>query len=207
MKQPVVLFIFALLLIGPVAADEAAVKALSDRLVDMKSFQADFYQASLDAQGNMLTEAQGSFAVKRPGLLHWQAEPPLEQWIIADGEQLWLYDPDLEQVTVQPMSEDISQTPALLLSGEVDRLGEAYQVAQKVLDDGWVRFDLIPRAPDSLFEQLSLIFQGNVLMQMHLHDALGQRSSFEFSNSQVNPSLDDQLFQFTPPDGVDVISQ
>lgn len=192
---------------GLANADLTASKDLSERLSGMQAFQAEFVQTVMDGQGNMLQTTSGEMAVQRPGLFYWQAHPPLEQLVVSDGEQMWSYDPDLEQVTVQAMDQRLTQTPALLLSGEVDDLSESYEVSSFNISDQVWQFHLRPKAPDSLFETLRLTFADGTLVQMHLLDSLGQRSSLEFSNVKVNPSLNKSLFQFTPPAGVDVITQ
>lgn len=126
---------------------------------------------------------------------------------MSDGVQLWSYDPDLEQVTVQAVNANVSQMPAMLLSGEVEGLADSYEInSMQLAGDGW-QFQLIPKQPDSLFEQLKLTFSGDTLVQMHILDSLGQRSSLEFHNIKINPQLDDKMFTFVPPEGVDIISQ
>ena len=196
-----------MLVAGTVSADLSASKDLAERLSGMRAFQAAFVQTVMDGQGNLLQSTSGEMAVQRPGLFYWQAHPPLEQLVVSDGEQLWSYDPDLEQVTVQAMDQRLTQTPALLLSGEVDDLAESYEVTSFAISETVRQFHLTPKTPDSLFETLRLTFAGDTLVQMHLLDSLGQRSSLEFNNVKVNPSLSKSLFQFTPPEGVDVISQ
>lgn len=199
---------FGLVLTAGLAnADLAASKDLSERLSGMQAFQAEFVQTVMDGQGNMLQSTSGEMAVQRPGLFYWQAHPPLEQLVVSDGEQMWSYDLDLEQVTVQAMDQRLTQTPALLLSGEIDDLSESYEVSSFNISDQVKQFHLTPKTPDSLFETLRLTFAEGILVQMHLLDSLGQRSSLEFSNVKVNPSLSKSLFQFTPPEGVDVITQ
>ncbi|MEZ5524071.1 MAG: outer membrane lipoprotein chaperone LolA [Pseudomonadales bacterium] len=202
------MFCGLLLLAANIAqADLSASKALADRLAGMQSFRADFLQTVLDGQGNNLQTTRGEMAVQRPGHFYWRAEPPLEQLVVSDGEQLWSYDPDLEQVTVQAMDQRLTQTPALLLSGEVKDLADSYEVTQFEISDQVQQFHLRPKNPDSLFENLRLTFSGETLVQMHFLDSLGQRSSLEFENVKINPTLDEALFRFTPPHGVDVIHQ
>lgn len=188
-------------------ADSESLERLHDRLQGMRSFQAGFTQTVMDGRGTMMQASQGEIAVKRPGLLHWQVYAPLEQLLVSDGVKLWSYDPDLEQVTVQAVDQRLSQTPALLLSGEVDGLSDSYEINSVQLDDDVWQFQLTPKQPDSLFEQLKLTFFGETLVQMHLLDSLGQRSSLEFNNVKMNPELKNDMFTFEPPEGVDVISQ
>lgn len=188
------------------AASGGAIEQLTGLLAKMETFQSDFKQVSMDAKGVSVQEVSGTMSAMRPGLFYWKTDPPFEQLIVSDGEQLWLYDPDLEQVTVQPMDPRVAQTPALLLSGEVESLMVSYDVVEQQVEQLRV-FDLQPKDPDSLFERLKLTFSGDRLVQMHLVDSLGQRSSVEFINPQTNIKLSAELFHFTPPPGVDVISQ
>jgi outer membrane lipoprotein carrier protein len=190
-----------------VQADPESLQRLHDKLQGMRSFQAEFTQTVLDGSGSMMQTTQGEIAVKRPGLLYWKVYAPLEQLVVSDGVKLWSYDPDLEQVTVQAVDQRLSQTPAMMLSGEVDGLSDSYEIDGTQLDDKVWQFQLTPKGQDSLFEQLKLTFSGDRLVQMHLADSLGQRSSLEFSNIKMNPKLKDEIFSFVPPEGVDVISQ
>lgn len=190
-----------------VQADPESLQRLHDKLQGMHSFQAEFTQTVLDGSGSMMQTTRGEIAVKRPGLLYWEVYAPLEQLVVSDGVKLWSYDPDLEQVTVQAVDQRLSQTPAMMLSGEVDGLSDSYEIDGTQLDDKVWQFQLTPKGQDSLFEQLKLTFSGDRLVQMHLADSLGQRSSLEFSNIKMNPKLKDEIFSFVPPEGVDVISQ
>lgn len=201
------LFVLSLLAAGKASADMSASQHLHDLLKNMQSFQADFTQTVLNSNGVLQQSTQGEMAVKRPGLFYWQTFAPFEQTLVADGEKLWSYDPDLEQVTVQAVGQRLTDTPALLFSGEVDGLTESYAIsAVQLKDESW-QFQLLPRQPDSLFEELRLTFADTIMTQMHILDSLGNRSSLEFSNVQINRAIDQSLFQFTAPAGVDVITQ
>ncbi len=196
-----------LLLSGAATAEIDATQHLQDKLKDLRVFQSDFTQTVLSSSGVVQQSTQGEMAVKRPGLFYWQTFAPFEQTLVSDGEQLWSYDPDLEQVTVQAVAQRLSDTPAMLFSGEVDGLSDSYDIDSVQLDDTSWQFRLIPKQPDSLFEELRLTFSKDTLTQMHMLDSLGNRSSLEFNNVQINGKLDETLFQFTPPEGVDVITQ
>lgn len=190
-----------------VQADAESLQRLHDKLQGMHSFQAEFTQTVLDGSGAILQTTQGEMAVKSPGLLYWKVYAPLEQLLVSDGVKLWSYDPDLEQVTVQTVDQRLSQTPALLLSGQVEGLKDSYEIDSIKLDDDVWQFRLVPKQPDSLFEHLKLTFSGDTLVEMHFLDSLGQRSSLEFNNIKMNPKLNDKMFHFVPPKGVDIISQ
>ena len=131
---------------------------------------------------------------------------PYSELLLADGSRIWHWEPDLEQVTIEPFSDDVNRTPALLLNGDADEIAESYTVSSADMDFGsMVRFVLYPKAPDSLFERLSLTFAGNTLQEMQFEDSLGQKTSLTFSNLVTNAAIDPGVFVFTVPDGMDVI--
>jgi len=198
---------YALLLSNAVFAELDASQQLQGKLQKVRVFQSEFTQTVLNGNGVLQQSTQGEMAVKRPGLFYWQTFAPFEQTLVSDGDQLWSYDPDLEQVTVQAVAQRLSDTPAMLFSGEVEGLSDSYDIDSVQLNDNSWQFRLIPKQPDSLFEELRLTFNKDTLTQMHMLDSLGNRSSLEFNNVQINGKLDDALFQFTPPEGVDVITQ
>jgi outer membrane lipoprotein carrier protein len=180
------------------------IESLQKVLSDTQSYQARFQQQVLDAKGVSLQSVNGFMQVKRPGLFRWQTDAPFDQLLVANGSTLWVYDKDLEQVTIQALDQRVSQTPALLLSGDVKALGESYSVAKKSVDGADLYF-LKPLGEDSLFESLSLVFDGNALIEMHLEDGLGQKTTISFLNVKVNPVLEKEIFEFKIPEGVDVI--
>src|SRR5690554_5651658 len=129
----------------PVQADNAgAAKRLSELLSQSQTLTGKFSQLTLDASGTNLQESTGEMFLKRPGQFRWHTDPPLEQLLVSDGKQVWLYDPDLEQVTIQQLDQRLTHTPALLLSGDVSRLQESFDIE---LTDGGsvVDFTLTPR--------------------------------------------------------------
>src|SRR5690606_10844117 len=115
------------------------------------------------------------------------------------------YEPDLEQVTVQSFSDDLSRTPALLLSGDEQTLAQSFEITRDDFGGGRQSFRLLPRDPGSLFANLTLSFNGVMLEQMHFEDSLGQKTSLNFFDVEVNVEVDEALFTFAIPDGVDVI--
>ncbi|MBK8972794.1 MAG: outer membrane lipoprotein chaperone LolA [Hahellaceae bacterium] len=190
--------------------DETAVVHLSRLLKPLTTYQADFEQTLLSAQGQTLQNVKGQMKAKRPGQFYWHTEPPLEQTVVTDGQRVWIHDPDLEQVTIQDLAQQLSATPALLLSGEVGRIEEAYDVSYANPQPGQpVRpdFMLKPKGTESLFQWLTLHFVEDTLYAMSLVDTLGQKTLLRFDNPKKNPELSDALFQFTPPPGADVIEQ
>src|SRR5690554_3230677 len=135
------------------AEDQSAAERLNELLSQAQTMTGGFSQMTLSSNGASLQETTGSLELKRPGMFRWHTDPPLEQLLVSDGEKIWLYDPDLEQVTIQQMDQRLSHTPALLLSGDVSKLQESFDIE---LTDGGsvVDFTLTPREADSMFDSL-----------------------------------------------------
>lgn len=168
------------------------------------TFKADFEQTVFDAQGNVMETATGFFALERPGKFRWDYQQPYPQHIVADGERIWFYDVDLEQVTVKSQQDALSNTPATLLSGEL-LPEEKYQVTNIQSQDGltWVR--LIPKDSEANFQLISLAFKGNNLSTLVMRDSFDQQTQLVFTNVEENSVLPVNKFVFTTPEGVDVV--
>ena len=168
------------------------------------TFKASFEQTVFDAQGNVMETANGFFALERPGKFRWDYQQPYPQHIVADGEKIWFYDVDLEQVTVKSQQDALSNTPATLLSGEL-LPEEKYQVTDLPSEDdlNWVR--LIPKDSDVNFQMISLAFKDNKLSKMVMRDSFDQQTQLVFTNVEENSVLPAHEFVFTTPEGVDVV--
>jgi outer membrane lipoprotein carrier protein len=126
--------------------------------------------------------------------------------LVSNGEKVWLYDPDLEQVTIQTLDQRLTHTPALLLSGDVSKISENFAISHS--ESGTVvDFILKPKSKDSLFDSLRLSFRNKVLNDMQLIDSIGQRTNILFLGVKMNEALDDGLFTFDIPQGADVIQE
>lgn len=187
------------------AQENPAATELTERLQNYETFRADFSQTVTDSQGRIVQESAGDLRAKRDGLFYWHVEPPLEQYIAADGEVVEVYDPDLQQVTIYPMDEKLTATPALLLSGDVSGLQEAYRVSRVESGSDAPEFRLEPKDADSLFVSLTLAFGKKSLEEMRLQDSLGQSSVLSFSNIVINEPIADSVFELDYPSSVDVI--
>lgn len=161
---------------------------------------------TLDASGTQLQETAGQLALKRPGMFRWHTDQPMEQLLVSNGEKVWLYDPDLEQVTIQTLDQRLTHTPALLLSGDVSQIRENFEIDYKE-GGSVVDFILKPKAKDSLFDSLRLSFRNRVLNDMQLIDSIGQRTNILFLNVKMNEPVEDHLFTFDIPEGADVIQE
>lgn len=189
-------------------ADEqdAAAKRLNELLSRAQTMTGGFSQMTLSANGANLQETTGSLALKRPGMFRWHTDPPLEQLLVSDGEKIWLYDPDLEQVTIQQVDQRLGHTPALLLSGDISQLQSSFHI-EWTASGGVQDFNLTPTDADSMFDNLRVSFSDGVINDMQMSDPVGQRTNILFRNVQLNVPLDDAQFTFEVPDGVDVISE
>jgi len=170
----------------------------------LQGLQAEFKQTLTDAKGQVTDQSRGMLSILRPNRFVWDYLEPHQQRIVADGTRLWLYDPDLEQVTVRRLDETLSATPAMLLSGGGD-LAENFKVTRTSEDAAasWVMLE--PRRNDTDFKWVRLGFGADTLKFMQLADKLGQITTLEFSQVRLNPAFDANRFVFTVPPGADVI--
>lgn len=173
-------------------------------LQGLEGLQAEFRQVLTDRAGLVVEEAGGTLAVRRPDRFRWDYRDPYRQVIVADGARIWLYDSDLEQVTVRKLDDTLSATPAMLLSGR-GRLQDNFTVTQATREGAiqWVRME--PKRDDTDFKWVRLGFDGTNLKFMQLADKLGQTTHLELSGLERNPPLDPSRFTFTVPPGADVI--
>ncbi len=196
-----------LVALAPAHADQAAsTKRLTGLLNQAETLTGRFSQLSLDGSGTQLQETSGELTLKRPGQFRWHTDAPMEQLLVSNGKKVWLYDPDLEQVTIQELDQRLTHTPALLLSGDVSTISENFEVSHKEAGEV-VDFTLKPKAKDTLFDNLRLSFRNGVINDMQLIDSVGQRTNILFMGVKMNQPLKADLFTFEIPEGADVISE
>jgi len=208
--------ILACLLLGPgllfgqqpsgLTADLEVAQRLSAILQDMHTLEAGVEQLTLDQNGREVQVFQARLKLSKPDHFSWQILSPYEELMTTNGEYIWRYEPDLEQVTIETFSNDLSRTPVLLLNGDAQAIADSYTISASDMGDGMrQRFILHPKAPDSLFERLSLTFAGTTLEEMQFEDSLGQKTSLSFSDMTMNAAIDEAAFIFSIPDGVEVM--
>ncbi len=180
------------------------VDRLRQFLDDTQTLQATFYQELLGPDGGVIELASGALSIKRPGRFSWRYDEPVEQLVVADGTNLWIYDVELEQATVTLLEDVAAASPAMLLSGEAV-LDEEFDVIESFDADDlrWVR--LAPKAEAGDFREVLIGFSDEILSQLWLLDSLDQRTTIELVDLEVNVDLEDAAFEFEPPSGVDVI--
>lgn len=197
----------ALLLVGQLAqgADEDPGRKYVDNFVaDVVTFQGNFEQALLDADGQVIDKTTGTLEIQRPGQFRWSYIEPYEQWLVADGLNVWSYDVDLAQVTVKPQASALANTPALLLGGSANALEQfTYEESYVEADTTWVR--LTPRNTESGFERVELGFRDGTLHRMVFFDNLEQTTLVALSEVSVNLPIDADRFNFVVPEDVDVV--
>ena len=198
-----------IVLLAPVA-HAGAVDKLRHFLDTTKTLSAEFMQIVVAKNGKKPQQSTGVVMLSRPGKFRWLIEKPYEQLLVGDGEKVWMYDPDLRQVTVKKVDAALGSTPAALLVGDSsgkNMLEKNFSLREAGEREGFEWVEATPKTPDSGFEKLQLGFEGNNLKAMELSDNFGQTTSLVFLRLESNPSLAPSLFRFTPPAGVDVIGE
>jgi outer membrane lipoprotein carrier protein len=183
---------------------DMALEQLNSFISDLKTFEANFEQTLYDSDSQALKSSSGTVKLKRPGRFIWTYDEPEPQVLVADGERIWLYDKDLQQVTVNTIDDRISGSPLELLmrSGDLENsfdltsLGEADDIR-------WV--ELKPKDESSDFELVFIGLDDQGLAAMELRDKFGQATQIVFNNFNAGITLDDSLFVFEAPEGVDII--
>ena len=185
-------------------AVHAANNPLDTFLDGLATFSADFEQVLLDSSGEALEVARGALRLRRPGMFYWLYNEPYVQEIISDGSSLWVYEEDLEQVTVSDVSGAMEDTPALIFSGANDPR-EYYVIEELESEEGDTVLELTPKNPEAYYRLLRLVFSGDELAGMALFDNLGQTLFISFTNAVRNPELKKELFTFIPTGDTEVI--
>ncbi|MCL4780896.1 MAG: outer membrane lipoprotein chaperone LolA [Gammaproteobacteria bacterium] len=203
-----VLLLCSLLVLGPGEAvagtDDPGLQRLRNFLTGVTTLRADFRQRVIDSRQQLVEDSAGRVLMQRPGRFRWDYQQPHARAIVADGEKLWLYEADLDQVIIRQLEEGIGDTPAALLTGRQDVL-ERFTISKSWQADKIQWVALAPKAADADFAGVRLGFDGQKLVNLELDDRLGQQTRLDFSRVEINPRLDDQSFHFDIPPGADVI--
>ncbi len=191
------------LLWNSVAYGGSGVDQMNAFLTEVTTLQASFEQSILEQNLESAMRSQGRFYLKRPGQFRWDYNEPEDQMIVADGEQIWHYDPELEQASVQNQVTALKGTPAMLLI-----TGDPVKHHFEIIDIGdrqgmgWV--ELIPRDSESQFTRILLAFTNNELRRMEMADKFGQITRFQFFDVEQNIEFKEGFFRYIPPDGLDI---
>jgi outer membrane lipoprotein carrier protein len=182
-----------------------AVDTLREFVRDVHSGRAAFTQTVTSTDGTRKRSSTGSFEFQRPNRFRFDYVKPFQQLIVGDGQKVWIYDADLNQVSVRRLSQAIGATPAALLAGA--SLEQDFVLQAQPSKDGvdWVQ--ATPRARDGAFESIRIGFRGKDLAAVDIVDAFGQRSLLQFDGYAANVALPESSFRFVPPKGADVVEQ
>ncbi len=195
-----------------VPSSEAAQKSLSGQtattalmaLIDaFDGVTGRFQQSILDSTNQVIEESFGSVALQRPNF-RWQVDSPFAQLIVANGAEIQIYDPDLAQVTLHEIDADIGPTPLTMLLGDTAVLASEFDVS-RFTEGSEQKFLLHPKSQSSLFLQVELIFQGQLLDELVIWDSAGQMTRIQFSQMQVSQRIEGDRFELVVPEGTDVI--
>ncbi|MCP3668156.1 MAG: outer membrane lipoprotein chaperone LolA [Gammaproteobacteria bacterium] len=202
----VTLFALLYLLILP-AWSATGVEQMQQFLQNLDKFQANFKQSLLDIELTENTTSEGTFYLERPHHFRWNYEGAEGQQIIADGRQIWLYEPDLEQVSVKSQKSALQGTPGMLLVGD-DPVDMHFTVVERGGGSGsdlaWV--ELIPKSNESQYSSIMLAFSDSQLQQIEMLDQFGGATLISFSDIDTNPEFESGLFTFERPDRLDIYS-
>jgi outer membrane lipoprotein carrier protein len=188
------------------ASEASSIADLKALLRNTKTAHAQFAQVVLDKDLKLLQQATGSMAFARPGRFRWEYDKPYEQIIVGDGVRLWIYDKDLNQVTVRKLEGALGASPAALLAGS-NEIDQGYTLSAVGNEQGLDWLEAVPKAQDTVFERIRLGFSKTGLEAMELRDQFGQVTVIKFSVMKRNTELPSEWFRFTPPEGADVIRE
>ena len=195
----------AVLLGSAMSAQADALDTLREFVRDVKSGRAAFAQTVSSADGVKKRTSTGSFEFARPNRFRFSYAKPFEQLIVSDGQKVWIYDADLNQVTVRKLTQALGATPAALLAGA--SLEKEFELVAQPSKDGidWVL--ATPRQKDGAFQSMRIGFRGKELAAVEILDSFGQRSELQFNQYAANVALPETSFRFVPPPGADVVEQ
>jgi len=171
---------------------------------DTQTARAEFTQTVTDKNGRMVQQASGEFAIARPGKFRWNVDKPYKQLLVGDGERVWIYDADLNQVVKRRNDKALGTTPAALLAGK-DDVERAFDWRDLPPADGLDWLGATPKDRESSFSDIRLGFDASGLAALEIFDNFGQRTSIRLAHLERNPKLASELFKFTPPKGADVV--
>ena len=182
------------------------VASLRDFFSNTNAMRAKFHQEVNDNKGRKVQEVDGTMQLQRPNKFRWDYNKPYEQQIISDGKQVFLYDPELQQVTIRELSKALGSSPAALLAGG-DAVEKSFTLKNAIRKDGLTWVLALPKDKDSGFDRVLLGFKADKLRKMEMYDSFNHITHITFDDVERNPALQEATFLFTPPKGVDVVGE
>lgn len=204
-RFPIVAAVFLLSVVCTAQAATGVARARLDAFATgLHSLTGSFTQTLVDPNGNAGRTSSGTLALEAPRQFRWETTAPYKQTIVADGSRVWMYDPELEQVTVRTQSSAESHSPLTVLT-DVKRMDQEFTVTEEGAHDGLLWLRLTSKAKDPQFDHAELGFGEDGLDEMVFRDQLGATTLIRFSDWKRNAPIPDSTFNFTPPPGADVI--
>ena len=197
--------LLGLLLVSNIALADG-VSSLRDFFNNTTTMRAQFSQVVNDKQGRKIQEVDGTMQLQRPNKFRWDYKKPYEQQIVSDGKQVFLYDTELQQVTIRELSKSLGSSPAALLAGG-EAVEKSFTLKNATRKDGLAWVLALPKDKESGFERVLLGFKADKLRKMELYDSFSHVTLITFDEVERNPTLQDATFLFTPPAGVDVVGE
>ncbi len=186
-------------------ASAAGIDQLKAFWANTHAAQGSFAQSVVAKAGRKSQNSTGHFAMARPGKLRWAYEKPYQLLLVADGEKLWSYDADLNQVTMSKMDKALGASPAALLTGE--SLDKHFTLTEAGVADGLEIVDAVPKVVDGTFSRVRIGLSNNLPRLMEVRDNFGQTTTLLFTEFQSNPLLGKDTFRFVAPKGADVVGE
>lgn len=173
---------------------------------EVNSLQADFVQTVTASQKKAVQDSSGTVILKRPDQFRWEYTKPFPQTIVSDGKTIWLYDSELEQVTIKKVEKALGNAPSRVLSGKRP-LEQDFTISEPNRKDGYEWVELVPRKQDTDFQVILVGFKDRKLSMLELKDNLGQVTRIHFRNTIINPSIQQKRFHFSIPPNVEVVGE
>ena len=186
--------------------DAASLDRLRAFVRETQTARASFIQTVSDKSGRLVQRSSGEFAIERPGHFRWSVEKPYKQLIVGDGEKVWIYDPDLNQVVIRRYDRALGTTPAAILAGK-EEVERAFDWRDLPSTNGLDWLGATPKNKESSFSEIRLGFNSGGLAALEITDNFGQRTLVSLFNLERNPRLGPDLFKFSPPKGADVVGE
>lgn len=193
-----------LILSATISGQESPIVKLDKLLSNIDTITAEINQLIVESDGGILEESQIIMHIKRPEGFYWETVTPFPELLVTNGKRLWNYQPDLEQVVIEDWNPDQSALAAQLLYGKTENLEEDYYIVAIDAEQSQT-FELKPKSPDNLYELITISFINSSLELIYIENSSGERTAWQFTSSDINLPLGEDLFEFIPPDGIEII--
>lgn len=199
------LLVLFLLQINSVFAEDIA-DPLKNFLSDFNSLESNFIQQLINENGDVLEKTEGVLRLQQPGKFNWSYETPYAQKIISNGDVIWIFDEDLDQLTIKKIGDSLDETPAGIILGNNDISEHFVQLNMGVIE-GYNWIDLTPKNHEAQYSNVRIGFNNAQLGMMIIQDSLGQTTRIDFIDVKKNANFSPDVFEFEVPDDVDIIDE